>query len=65
MGKLKFRLVHNVALLLCGLWIVCDGLLSIIIYKEQSIPEHAVRVVRTLVGLYLLIMANEAVRRLD
>jgi hypothetical protein len=41
---------------LLGLWLMLDGAISIIIYLPQSLKEHAIRVIRLFIGLYLFIL---------
>jgi hypothetical protein len=37
-----------------GIWLVIDGLLSIIKYRKQTIQEHLIRVIRAGVGVTLI-----------
>jgi hypothetical protein len=40
-----------------GLWLVLDGVLSIVKYPKQSFPEQLIRVIRATVGAILVILA--------
>ena len=39
-----------------GLWLVIDGVLSIVKYPKQSYPEHLIRVIRATVGVIIVII---------
>lgn len=41
--------------LVLALWLVGDGLFSILIYREQTPYEHIIRIIRILVGMYFLL----------
>jgi succinate dehydrogenase/fumarate reductase cytochrome b subunit len=41
-----------------GIWLTIDGFGSIIKYRKQSMKEHAVRLVRAVVGLILLFLSS-------
>lgn len=44
------------SLLVClSIWIILDGIGSILLYKKQSIPEHSIRVFRIVIGIIMLI----------
>ncbi len=40
----------NYVLIAFGLWLMVDGIVSILYYSNQSLSEHAVRAVRTGIG---------------
>jgi len=40
-----------------GIWLIIDGIGSIIKYESQSYIEHLVRVIRTIIGILLIIIA--------
>ena len=40
-----------------GLWLVIDGVFSIIKYHKQSFPEHLVRLIRATVGVAIVLIA--------
>ena len=46
----------SVALVGLGLWLVVDGVLSIVKYPKQSFPEHLIRVIRATVGVIIIII---------
>lgn len=50
--------MNNVGWILIGLgiWLVLDGVISIYKYKQQSLPEHAIRVARAGVGILLILL---------
>lgn len=37
-----------------GLWLVVDGVFSIVKYPKQTFPEHLIRVIRATVGLTIV-----------
>ena len=39
-----------------GLWLIIDGVLSIIKYSKQSFPEQLIRVIRATVGVIIIII---------
>ena len=43
-------------LTLAGLYLILDGLASIAYYRNQSIPEHVPRLLRTGVGVALVVV---------
>ena len=57
---------NTVANILCilGLYIVIDGLVSIIWYVDQPVfPDHALRFVRILIGIFIFIGSYNLKRR--
>jgi hypothetical protein len=48
--------VLSVVLVGLGFWLVIDGVLSIIKYPEQSLPEQLIRVIRATVGIIIIII---------
>lgn len=45
----------NAVVMAAGAWITFDGIVSIILYEKQSLTEQAIRGVRCVVGLGLII----------
>ena len=41
----------------CGLWVFCDGLISILMYLGQTLPEHIPRVLRLVIGAILVVVS--------
>jgi hypothetical protein len=39
-----------------GLWLIIDGVLSIIKYSKQSFPEQLIRVIRAAAGVIIIII---------
>lgn len=39
-----------------GLWLVIDGVLSIVKYPKQSFPEQLIRVIRATVGVVIVLI---------
>ena len=39
----------------CGLWVFCDGLISILMYLGQSLSEHIPRILRLVIGAILVV----------
>ena len=57
-GKLGEDYLNALSLVLVGLglWLVVDGVLSIIKYPKQSFPEQLIRVIRATVGVIIVII---------
>ncbi len=47
----------NLVLFVAGSWMVCDGIGSILVYERQSAIEHAVRVIRSAIGVIVAFYA--------
>jgi hypothetical protein len=41
-----------------GLWLIIDGVLSIVKYPKQSFPEHLIRVIRATVGVIIIVIGT-------
>ena len=41
-----------------GLWLIIDGVLSIVKYPKQSLPEQLIRVLRATVGVIIIIIGT-------
>ena len=39
-----------------GLWLIVDGVLSIVKYPKQSFPEQLIRVIRAIVGATIVVI---------
>ena len=39
-----------------GLWLITDGVLSIIKYSKQSFPEQLIRAIRATVGIIIIVV---------
>lgn len=50
------RLELLIALIPVGIWLIIDGIYSIWEYLKQTPPEHAIRVVRAGLGVFLIIL---------
>ena len=48
--------VLSIVLVGLGLWLIIDGVLSIIKYSKQSFPEQLIRAIRTTVGIVIIIV---------
>jgi hypothetical protein len=46
----------SAVLVVLGLWLVLDGVLSIVKYPKQSYPEHIIRVIRAAVGIVIIVI---------
>jgi len=44
-------------LLACGLWVFCDGLVSVLMYLGQTVPEHIPRILRLVIGAILIVVS--------
>jgi uncharacterized membrane protein HdeD (DUF308 family) len=40
-----------------GLWLVIDGVFSIVKYHKQSFPEQFIRIIRATVGIVIILIA--------
>ena len=40
-----------------GLWLVIDGVLSVVKYPKQSFPEQFIRLIRATVGVAIVVIA--------
>ena len=40
-----------------GLWLVIDGVFSIVKYHKQSFPEQFIRIIRATVGVGIILIA--------
>ena len=40
-----------------GLWLILDGVLSIVKYPEQTFPEQLIRIIRAIVGAIIVIIS--------
>jgi hypothetical protein len=48
--------VLSMVLVGLGLWLVVDGVLSIVKYPKQTFPEQLIRVIRTMVGVVIVLI---------
>jgi len=40
---------------LLGMWLFCDGIISIRLYPEQSwLKDHSIRLIRIAIGIYMM-----------
>ncbi len=39
-----------------GLWLVIDGVLSIVKYPKQTFPEQLIRMIRAIVGIIIVVI---------
>ena len=46
--------VLSVVLVGLGLWLVVDGVFSIVKYPKQTFPEQLIRVIRAIVGVTIV-----------
>ncbi len=46
----------SIVLVGLGVWLIIDGVLSIVKYSKQSFPEQLIRAKRTTVGILLIIV---------
>jgi len=53
---------YSMLLTLAGLYLMLDGLVSIAYYRNQSIPEHVPRLLRTGVGITLVALDSKKKR---
>jgi hypothetical protein len=48
--------VLSVVLVGLGLWLIVDGVFSIVKYPKQTFPEQLIRVIRATVGVAIVII---------
>jgi hypothetical protein len=48
--------VFSLVLIGLGLWLIIDGILSIVKYPRQSFPEQLIRVIRAIVGVTVVVI---------
>ena len=41
-----------------GLWLIVDGVLSIVKYPKQTFPEQLIRVIRAALGVTIIIIGS-------
>jgi hypothetical protein len=46
----------SVVLVVLGLWLVLDGVFSIVKYPKQTVPEQSIRAIRAAVGIIIIII---------
>jgi len=46
----------SAVIVVLDLWLVIDGVLSIVKYPKQSFPEHLIRVIRATIGAVIIII---------
>jgi len=44
---------------LIGVYLVADGIFSIIVYRKEPVREHLPRIARALMGAYIAITADD------
>ena len=47
----------SAVLVALGLWLIIDGVFSIVKYHKQSFPEQLIRVIRATVGVAIVLIA--------
>ncbi len=48
--------VLSVVLIGLGIWLILDGILSIVKYSKQTFPEHLIRIIRAAVGVLIVVI---------
>jgi hypothetical protein len=48
--------VLSVVLVGLGLWLIVDGVLSIVKYPKQTFPEQLIRMIRAIVGVLIVVI---------
>ena len=49
--------VLSAVLIGLGIWLIIDGILSIVKYPRQTLPEQFIRVIRATVGIVIILIA--------
>jgi uncharacterized membrane protein HdeD (DUF308 family) len=44
-------------LIVLGVWLIIDGVLSIVKYPRQTFPEQFIRIIRATVGIVIILIA--------
>ena len=47
----------SAVLVALGLWLIIDGVFSIVKYHKQSFPEQFIRIIRATVGVVIILIA--------
>jgi len=47
----------NIIVGILGAWIIFDGIVSIILYRDQTLEEHLIRIARACVGSALVLIS--------
>ena len=47
----------SVVLVGLGLWLIIDGVFSIVKYPKQSFPEQLIRLIRAIIGVAIILIA--------
>ena len=56
MGEEDFLQALSIVLVVLGLWLIVDGVVSIAKYSKQTFPEQLIRVVRATVGVVIVVV---------
>ena len=44
---------------LVGVWLLCDGIISIRLYPEQSwLKDHSIRLIRIAIGIFMIVIGG-------
>ena len=44
---------------LAGMWLFCDGLISIRLYPDQSwLKDHSIRLLRCAIGIFMMVVGG-------
>jgi hypothetical protein len=49
--------ILSAALVGLGIWLIIDGVLSIVKYPKQTLPEQFIRIIRATVGVVIILIA--------
>jgi hypothetical protein len=55
-GVCDYLNIFSMILVSLGLWLVIDGVLSIVKYPKQSFPEQLIRIIRAAVGVIIILI---------
>ena len=48
-------MLEMISLFFIGLWLIIDGVVSIVKYRTQTLQEQLIRVIRIVIGLILMV----------
>jgi threonine/homoserine/homoserine lactone efflux protein len=55
-GEEDFLQALSIVLVVLGLWLIVDGVVSIAKYRKQTFPEQLIRVIRATVGVVIVVV---------
>jgi hypothetical protein len=54
---------YRLAFYILGIYIICDGLGSIVVYQSQQwFPDHMIRIIRMIIGVGIIYIGEKMTR---